>query len=372
MIHPAPCPGDLPEGFLEIPALVYAGDPMWVPEDPEAVEKDFSAGNPWFGQGEAQAWCLPGKARVAAFHDPRACVNNRPVVFFGYWETTGDREANARLFDEVEAWAERRGATDLYGPINFTTYGHYRLRVFAEPGAMTFQDEPYNPLTYPALLESIGFEQHHGYVTQILPEEKARPLHRLFCPAYEKLISLGYHISTLNASIWLDELPELHRLVDATFADNFAYTALSYEAFVEACGPLFIRRACQETSVIVYGPEGDIAGFLLCFPHYGPLIVSGAGAERVNATELDYARHAPLLRRTGRPDVLVKTVGVSPQHRRSGLMVAMIYAMGVRGLDIWNQWFGAIIREDNPSRRPGMNDLVFERRYGLYRKQLAV
>ena len=51
-------------------------------------------------------------------------------------------------------------------------------------------------------------------------------------------------------------------------------------------------------------------------------------------------------------------------------MGAMISAIGDRGLDLWNRWFGALVEEENPSRRPGMDYLAMERRYGLYRKRL--
>ena len=33
----------LPEGFLALPPLVYADEPMWIPESPEAVAAAFVA-----------------------------------------------------------------------------------------------------------------------------------------------------------------------------------------------------------------------------------------------------------------------------------------------------------------------------------------
>ena len=47
---------------------------------------------------------------------------------FGHWETTEDLEADGLLMDAIEAWAKGQGAGVIYGPIDVTTYGTYRVR----------------------------------------------------------------------------------------------------------------------------------------------------------------------------------------------------------------------------------------------------
>ncbi len=364
-------PGDgLPSGFTELPHRLYDGVDQWVPEDAQGLEKTFSASNPWLAQGEWACLSVEGSARLVAFHQPGLRVEGASVAFFGYWETEEQEGVDRAIFERAEAWARERGATELYGPINFTTYGNYRLRLAAEAGARTFPDEPYNPSTYPQLLEALGFELSQTYLTQIGEEEPAKVLRRFKAPIRRRLLETGYRFEALGHERWLASLPELHGIIDAIFGNNFAYSPLSFEAFAAKCGEGFIRRACPHASVLALGPEGDIAGFFLVYPHYGPLVTQGAGEGRVLAAALDYETHASTLRSHSWRGAVAKTVGVSPAHRRKGVMEALTVELFERGEDLYNQWFGAMIRADNPSRRYADGSTSGERWYGLYRKTL--
>ena len=361
----------LPEGFVELPPQIYASEPMWIPEDPHAVSHAFGPDNPWFRQGEARAFCVPDRARLAVFIDASARVDGRQAAFFGFWETRGDLAVDTALFDAAAEWARARGAQDLYGPINFSTYGHYRLRLAAERDAVTFPDEPFNPAAYPALLKALGFDHDQTYLTQMGPNDRGQILRQYRQPARVRLAAAGYRFERLDHDTWLTHLPALHGIVDAIFAANFAYTPLTYAAFKAKCGRAFVERACPHTSVIVHGPQGDIAGFLLVYPHYGPLVVQAAGAARVNVNDLSYARHARALETHKQPmSAVAKTTGTSPNHRRKGLMTAMAVCMFEWAADRYAYWYAAIIRTQNVSRRYSDGYTDGERWYGLYRKPL--
>lgn len=365
-------PGEgLPEGFLELPGQIYAGDDQWIPEDPAALERAFSPDNPWFDQGEARLLSLPDEARLALFFQPALRVEGRSVAFFGYWESTGTHGADALLFERAVEIAKAWGAEDLYGPIDFTTFGNYRLRLTCEPGGWTFPDEPYNPPTYPELLEAEGFTVDQMYLTQVGTMETGRMVREWKRPEQEKLLSQGYRIETLTHELWMDSLPDLHQLIDHIFGSNFAYSSLSYEAFTQKCGESFIRRACPHTSVLARGPEGDVAGFFLVYPHYGPLVVQGAGSARVPASTLSYDEHAAWLGRQDWRGCVAKTVGVAPAHRSKGVMGGLTVAIFDRGDGRYEHWFGAMIRRGNFSRNYAEGNITGERWYGLYRKRLG-
>jgi GNAT superfamily N-acetyltransferase len=359
----------LPPGFLDLPAAVYAGDPCWIPEDAAGLERAFDATNPWFERGSAQAWCTPGRARLAVFHDPLATADGTPVAFFGCWEVT-EEGADAELFARAERWARDRGARALFGPVNFSTFGRYRLRVAAETGALPFPDEPYNPTRYPAHLLDLGFTADQHYLTQMAPDTVAVAVRQMRHHKLQAVLDQGFRITALDHATWLDHLPQLYGVVDAMFRDNFAYTPLSQAAFEATCGPTFIRKACPRTSVACWAPDGSLAGFFLVFPHWGPLLVQGAGGPRLSAGELDYATHLPALQAAGPMGALSKTVGVAPAHRGAGLMTAMTLAMFERGHGLYDMWYGAMIKVGNPSGRYADGHTTNERWYALFRKDL--
>lgn len=361
-----------PAEFLALPGEVYRDDPLWIPEEPKRIAAAFSPGNDYFSYGEAQIFCIPGKVRAAAFHEPEFRIENRKVAFFGYFESTGDLEANAELMQQVEAWARARGATMLYGPIQWNTVSGYRLRLSAEPGALPFLGEPQNPTSYPALLEALGLSIHRRYVTQRIPFAQVQMGLQLAQPLRDALIAQGYRFEVPSSENWLRSLPKLYEMADAIFAQNFAYSKISYQAFAAAFAPTLLRFICRESSVIVFAPNGDPIAFGLGYPHYGPLLIAGRGKERVAISDLDYTVHAPELTKYPPRGCIGKTLGVHPAHRRKGIMEAMLVHAFERVCNRYDVWYGGMIREDNPSRRTFAAFHIGEREYALYAKSLEV
>jgi len=367
----AECEGGkgLPEGFAELPAAVYAGDPLWIPEEPEETAFAFSSANPWFRAGRARTLAIPGRARVAVFCDPRTVIEGRQAAFFGYWESSGDAAAEAAVMDRACQWARQEGCEILYGPINLSTALSYRLRVAAEPGAIPFPGEPYNPAAYPSRLAALGFEEHQRYLTQVGTPDQVRATRERRRNVARRVLARGYKVQTLELAEWLARLPELYPLVDAIFRENFAYTPIPYEAFVLLLGRKMVARMCPRTSVLALAPNGEVAGVCILYPSYGPLCVQGAGAARVPTAEIDYAKHAALLRARGPVGWILKTIGVAPPYRRRGLTEAMVVESFDRAEGRFDYLLGALIREDNASRNiaPAYGG---QRTYVLYRKSL--
>ena len=138
---------------VSLAQAIYQGDDQWIPEDPQAITAAFSPENAWFQKGALSLFLIKGKARAAAFIGPQGgpemVIDGLKAAFFGYWETTEDPEADRLLMAKVEAWAKAQGASVLYGPINFTTYGTYRLRTSAEPGPRPFSPRAITPRATP-------------------------------------------------------------------------------------------------------------------------------------------------------------------------------------------------------------------------------
>ena len=359
---------DLHDAFVEVPRLVYAGDPLWIPEEEPHLRRAFSCANPWFTTGSAVTLCIPGCARLAVFRQHGCTIDGEAAAWFGFFESIDDSRAASLLLGEAAAWAKSQGAEVLYGPIDFNTFGKYRLRVTAEPSAIPFPGEPYNPSYYPSLIERAGFHVAREYVTQI-GRIKSQPL-----DAQRSMVRVvadrGYTLEPLDAAAWLATLPELHRKADEIFADSFGYTPVSFAQFSAGYGAPVAKRLCARTSLLARGPDGDLAGFFLVYPNYGPLAIQGSRLGRVPASELSYDEHDGILAAAGCTQAVGKTVGVSPKHRGRGLMEALGASVVDRGIGRYDTWVGAMIRADNPSRRFGAKHMDVERTYALYRKPL--
>lgn len=358
--------GTLPEAFVELPRQLYADDPHWLGEDAQALARQFSSANPWFDSGQAWLGVIPGQARLAGFVSEQRVEGER-AAFFGFWESLDDPAPNRVLFQGLGDWARDLGARRLYGPINFSTFGPYRLRLDAFD-AGCFPGEPWNPPYYPALLETLGLELRHRYLSSFndLAQVAAsvRPDYQRVKPQLERVLRL----EAMTGDFWMAHLDELYGLVDAVFGANFAYTPLSRTAFEQQCGQSLADRLCPLSSVLALAHDGRIAGFFLTYPDFTPLLRQG-NPRRLAASSLKQAEHFDLLPAPRR--LLAKTGGVHPEFREHGLFTAMGCELSLRAEAHYQRVVGALVREDNNSRqlalRHGGSEL---HHYGLYQGKL--
>ncbi len=356
----------LPEGFLEVPFEIYGEDPLWVPERSDQVVASFSPKNPWFETGEAIARVIPGEARIAGFCSPETRIEGEQAVFFGYFETLGDQDAAAALLDEVRRWGKERGARYICGPINFSTYGTYRVRTEVLDEGTPFVGEPYTPLYFAEVLAELGLEAVSPAVTQISPNDTMRPVWQKYLPLVGQLEAKGFRFESMTPEVWLGNLPALHEIINQMFGQNFGYSRLSYELFCRMCGEAFVGRLDPKVSQVVYGPDGSIVAFDLIVPHYGPLMVQGAGEARLELDALRYSEHFDGLKDHGKVGAIHKTLAVHPDYRQTRVFGAMVCKAFEAGDGTYDEWYGALVREDNPSRRFADGVAVDSRRYALF------
>lgn len=368
-----PLPGPLLPAFTELAARARDGDPHCIPAEPSAASARLSSANPWFAAGRARAWVVPGHARLAGFVEDGRRVEGRAAAFCGFFESTGEAEAAAAVLAAFEAWAIAEGAEAAFGPIDLSTYFDYRLLTGVDGESIEemipFPGEPYNPLSYGTAFERAGWEPAARYETRVTSHDERRVYAQRHLGLRSDLVAAGYRFLPMTPAEWMARLEQLHPLADAAFRSNFAYTPLSLELFAVACGEPYIRKTSPVSSMLTLGPDDDVAGVLLVYPHYGPIAMQGAGIERVAVDDLDYATHFPMLAERGPVDLLHKTVAVAPAHRRRGLEHAMIAwsidAADEAGITV-GRWLGATAKADNVSLRAYPDNIAVRHRYTLF------
>ncbi|MCJ8169129.1 hypothetical protein [Atopomonas sediminilitoris] len=355
----------LPAAFATLPQQLYSEDPHWLGEDPLALAHAFSRHNPWFAEPNAQAWLgvVPGQARLAGFYNAQQ-VDGQRVAFFGYWEGIDDSTPHAILFNELRAWARRQGATRLYGPINFSTFGAYRLRVDGfEHGC--FPGEPWNLPYYPALLSRLGFNERYRYLSTSTACAEVASEVAQGVRALEAKLAPHVRISGLDGAFWLDNLDAMYGFVDGVFGANFAYRKPSMAQFSAQCGRSFAERLCPHSSVVAQTHDGRIAGFFLVFPDYAPLY------HQFGITQPKFAEHFDRLPLHNR-HALAKTGGVLPEMRELGLFTAMSGALSLRAAPHYARISACLVRADNHSKQFALrHGTASQRHYALYQQDLA-
>lgn len=298
-------------------------------------------------------------ARLVARRSPSLRdEEGKPYGLLGFFEAaSGQPEAVARLFAEAVSWLRDTGAGPVIGPMDGDTWHRYRLNVgpFADP---PFLSEPYNPPYYQRLWESNGFSVLSRYYSkrvdagEVISHLEAR---------YRAALAAGYRLRPLDLLRLPEELRLLYTLSRRIFTRNFLYTEIpegEFLALYDGLGSLLD----PELVWFARSPEGEDVGFLFAYPDRFRAVAAMRGRRGL------VARLRFLLQHHRVPAVDFKTLGVVPEHRRSGVAAALFYKGHAQAIEKgWPAANHCLFREGNPSGELDGGAGRILRTYHLYR-----
>ncbi len=351
-----------PDDFLSIPARVYAGNPYAMATADEVVlaalqRPEFNAHQSvWVAtdQGKPQA-------RVVARLSPTMRGSDgRPVGMLGFFEALPHTDAVRALFDDALGWLQHAGAGTVLGPMDGDTWHKYRLNV-GPHDSPPFLMEPFNPDSYPALWEANGFTVAERYYSKVVDDAAAaaRDTSRVAARAQKR-----YRLRPLQRDRLADELAVIHTLSCRIFEQNRFYTPISLPDFraLYAGVDALLEEGCNW---FAQDEAGQDVGFVFAFPDRFRAIQAMRGKRDLWA-KLRYLRHA-----RSATAVNIKTLGVLPEHQRTGVAMALMHAVyahaAARGYRHVNL---CLIREGNASGRMDGGIGRPLRHYALYARTL--
>jgi GNAT superfamily N-acetyltransferase len=321
--------------FWDLPTGIYTGDPYYL--SPGQAMMEASLFRAAFA-GRQTVWLArdAGRvvARVVARWSPTLTDDKGgPVGMLGFFEAMNNPDAVRSLFVAAVAWLRAHQAGLIVGPMDGDTWHRYRLNLgpFDMP---PFLLEPYNPPFYAALWEGAGFvplkEYHSKFVRD--PAAAAAALE----PFQQRVLRQGGNLRRLDRKRFTEELRLIYDLSLRIFAGNFLYSAIPWPEFQQMYAPF---ASVLDADFIWFSRDatGHDVGFVFGYPD----------------------EHG---------SVNVKTLGVVPERRGTGLAAALMqrfYAMaGEKGYKRVNL---CLIRQGNPAERLDAGLGQFLRRYRLYR-----
>ncbi|MEC8052653.1 MAG: hypothetical protein VX210_17795, partial [Myxococcota bacterium] len=253
----------LPQEFFTTARNVYANDPHWPMEDEAVVRWMFS---PQHAYGEAIDWVICGfgeEARAGVFFDPNLKMDGGSAAVFGYWEGANTLDAHRSVLDFAASWARDHGAKRLYGPINFSTYYAYRIRIEGFLDEPPFPGECYNPPYYRTVLEDLGFELRESYLS-LRPNDYAFPAFEKIGAATEaKLNQAGLNALVMTPEYWLENRKRIFPIFQATWEDNLGFVPIPYETFHSVYDEKVTKKIDPFLSIVVHDSNDDMAGFFV-------------------------------------------------------------------------------------------------------------
>ena len=285
-------------------------------------------------------------------------------AYFGFWETTNDLALNQQAFALLEADARQWGRKTLVGPLNFSTFHHYRLRL-NEPSWGRFDKEPTNPIYYPALLNELGFRVRSRFLSRLISTESIPVAYAQKEQLLAMLAQIPFEVVPLNPATWQQYEGEIAELVHEVFKANPAYKPISMAQFQLLYNRQFAEKLCPHTSVFFRDnvrekATGRLVALSFCLPNYQSLALSPGDSP-------NFVRDYPRLEKKV---LLVKTVGVHPAFRQQGLMSYLgAYGM-LRFRELYDDVIFCLMRADNFSLHFSDNLPHETAHYALFEKDI--
>jgi GNAT superfamily N-acetyltransferase len=345
--------------FLAVTREVYRDDPHYSPASPDRVRAGIRRSA--FADRQ-RVFLVTEKGRnvaraVARISPTVRDEEDRPLGMIGFFEALDHPQAVKVLFSAATAWLCTEGAGRRVGPMDGDTWHRYRLN--AGPyQERPFLMEPYNPAYYPELWTSNSFEVLESYTTKRI--ERLGDLTAAFQPVHERVRNSGYTFRPIDRTRFQTELAVLHRLSCRIFSGNFLYTDIDRDDFI-ALYDSALRMLDEDLVWFGIAPDGEPVGFVFAIPDYFRAVASMRGRNSL-AAKLRF-----LLHRRGVDTFNLKTIGVLPEHRRSGVGAALLCQVyrqaAAKGYRTANH---CLMKEGNPSGDMDRELGRVTRRYHLY------
>lgn len=281
-----PEPDFLPASLADLLTLTERSHPPSIVAPATAIWRHhLRAANPLWPRLIAHPFADSGpdgpRAHVLAMLDRRL----PRLGLVGFFACT-DPAAGVRVLDEACAWLrESFGVDAAYGPINGSITRDYRFNLAADyliPG------EPVNPTCYPQVFEQAGFEVFNRYLSGRC--DRFKPLVDFLCQLKPPPSSPDFQLRPLGTAGPEADLRTYHRLMNRIFPANSPYCpriSLAERRFNLGNPPRFDPRYSY-----FLDDRGQTVGMVIGFAHRGQLVL--------------------------------KTLGVLPSHRRRNLSNLLI------------------------------------------------
>jgi len=287
--------------------------------------------------------------------------NGENIGMIGFFESFDNPDAVKSILDDAVKWLKGEGVGEIIGPINGDTWHKYRFN--AGPFCQTpFMMEPYNKPYYCRLWEENGFVSLSHYYSKHVPDTlKVTERTEKYCKRLERR---GFTFRKFKKNDFISEIKIIYKLSCPIFSDNYLYTEISESDFVDMYAGVdsFIN---PDLIWFALDPEGEYAGFVFAFPDYFKALLSMKGKKGIIAK-------IKFLLNKGKADTLnVKTLGVLPEYRGNGLVMALMHKAYDSGIKAgYSKANLCLIREGNSSGRVDMDAGAASREYNLYKYKM--
>lgn len=319
---------ELEDRFVRMPLRLYKDDSNYIrPIDADVLDVFNPEKNKNYEEGEAIRFLLQsdeGKdiGRIAAFYSSKTMNQyHERAGACGFFESIEDQKAAFLLFDAAKSWLLNKGMEAMDGPVNFGDRDKWWGLLVDGFHAPCYQCN-YNPPYYQQLFEAYGFQlyfKQFTYWRNVREQLDNRYAER----ATRILTHRGYTFAHVEKSN-LQKAAQDFRLV---YNKGWAKHAGVAEISVEDADQLMENmKAIIDPKLIWFAYfEGNPIGFFVSIPDVNQLIVKFLNGKLTWWGKLLFVWRKKMKKCKTMFGIVF---GVTPEHQRKGVEIAMIVAAG--------------------------------------------
>lgn len=238
-------------GFHEVPKIIYADDPNYIPHLRQDIDKLFDPKkNKLLKDGKARRWIFLNDkkelvGRIAAFINPiTAHTEKQPTGGIGFFESIDDQNTANFIFDTAKNWLETERMQAMDGPINFGERNQFwgcLTKNFTDPNSYGMN---YNPPYYPKLFETYGFQTYFNQLVYKRPV--LMPVQEVFVQKNKKLReNSAIHVDNVTKKSLLKIAQDFLTVYNGAWGghDNFKPMKLeTAQKIIKAMKPVMDKR----------------------------------------------------------------------------------------------------------------------------------
>jgi GNAT superfamily N-acetyltransferase len=303
--------------FMQVPFQLYEGHPLWVPPllidarvqlDPEK--------HPFYEHSEASFFIAvqdgQDVGRIAMLENrPYNEYHEKRLAQFFLFECVDDFQVAEALFERGFEWAKKRNLTQVHGPKGFGALDGYGMLIegFEHRPAMTMMS--YNPPTYPAFLEKLGFGKEVDFISCYLGRDRFALPDRIHRIAERAAKRSGFSVVRFkNRKEMRSWASKIGKAYNQTFVNNWEYYPLSEREIAFLTDNILSIADPKLIKVIVHGD--DAIGFLFGFRDVS------AAIQRSKGQVLPFGFVDLLLEMKRTKWIAVNGAGVLPEYQGRG------------------------------------------------------
>jgi len=353
--------------FIDFPYVLYAKDPLYVPQLKREVREQLSGKNPFFKHARVNYFLAMREGRIlgriASIVNQRHIeFHNEETGFFGFFESVDDPDVSGSLLDTAAHDLKMNGMKAMRGPMNFSTNEECGFLIDGfdlSPMLMT----PYNPPYYSDLMEKYGMEKIKDLYAYIYDVQETPP---------EKVVRVGaiaerrgIRVRPIDKKRFNEEMMVFREIYSSAWEKNWGLIPLTDDELYYL-GERLKQIVVPELTLIAED-RGAPVGFMGLVPDFNSVLrhMHGRLTPFTVMKALYYSRKITGLR--------LLLLGIKREYRNKGVD-ALLIREGFKGLKKGGYQrveFSWILEDNIPIQRIiEMADGRLYKKYRIYEKSL--